>query len=196
MMRWLVCVYCLTIAGLSQAGNSSDDHVHHHRHGAEHTHKEVSAQDPRLAEARHLQQRHEFADAARILAELIAQEPYNLEAQLLHADVLLHDGRIEESRMACVRVAMSGAQTLAGYCAIQTLTAAGEHEQAYAAANSLSPAELSDQAQVWALEISADAAWKAGQPQAAQTWFAKAMAFEYVPHSTRDAYVEFLEDTQ
>jgi Tfp pilus assembly protein PilF len=196
MMRWLISIFCLTVAGLAQAGNSSNDHIHRHRGEAGHSHQEEHAQDIRLAEARRLQQRHEFGDAVKLLAELIEQKPFNIGAQLLHADVLLHDGRIADSQLACIRVAMSGAQTLAGYCAVQTLTAAKEHERAFEAATALDPADLPDAAQVWALEISADAAWKAGELEAAKNWFEKAMAIEHVPHSTEDAYLAFLGELQ
>ena len=196
MMRWTLVTCFLFIAGLSQAGSVTESHSHEHHDDSAHANPELQDTDPRLAQARRLQQRHDFSGAADLLAELLQTEPFNIEAQLLHADVLLHDGKIDESRMACIRVSMSGAQTLAGYCAIQTLTAAGEHERALSASKNLVPDNLSDAAQVWALEIAADAAWKAGDIQAARVWFERAMAFESIPHSTEDAYEAFLEATR
>jgi len=76
-----------------------------------------------------------------------------------------------------VRVAVSGAHTLAGYCAIQVLTASGEYDRAFETANSLANDQLPDEARLWALEIAAVAAWKAGHNREADEWFNEALAF-------------------
>lgn len=177
------------VAGLSPAGDLMADHVHHD--GAHHTHEQVAHNGSQLQQARHLQRHHEFGKAADLLADLIDENPLNREAQLLYADVLLHDGRVDDARAACVRVAVSGAHTLAGYCAVQVLTATGEHHRAFGTADSLKHDQLSDEARIWALEIAAIAAWRAGRTDRAEAWFSEAMAFPDVPHSTEQAYAAF-----
>ncbi|MEL7187468.1 MAG: tetratricopeptide repeat protein [Pseudomonadota bacterium] len=189
MRRLVAGVLCLMVAGLSPAGDLMADAAHGHDH--HHSHDRTARVVSPLQRARHLQRHHEFERAAELLAEVIENEPFNREAQLLYADVLLHDARIDEARAACVRVALAGAHVLAGYCSVQVLTASGEHDRAFAAATSLEFNQLSEEAQIWALEISAVAAWKAGQLQTADQWFRKAAAYPNVPHSTEHAYNEF-----
>jgi len=187
------------VAGLLPAGDLMADHEHHD--GAHHSHQQVAHDGSQLQRARHLQRHHEFARAAKLLAELIERDPLNSEAQLLYADVLLHDGRVDEARAACVRVAVSGAHTLAGFCAVQVLTAAGEYDRAFNSAEGLMRKvngydQLQDGAQIWALEIAAVAAWKAGHMQEAEKWFSDATVFPDVPHSTEQAYAEFVSSRE
>lgn len=195
MMRLLLSALCLTVASLSPAGDLKADHAHHHSHG-EHTHKHSAATDTPLTRARKLQSHHKFGEAADVLGELLEQDPLNREAQLLLADVLLHDDQIEDARSACVRVAVSGAHTLANYCAVQVLTASGEPERAFRTAQDLSYDELPNDAKLWALEIAAVAAWKAGKTDTAEKWFQTALSFDNVPHSITHEYAEFIRSRQ
>lgn len=148
-----------------------------------------------LADARMLQQAHRFDDAATVLAEYLETSPLDVEAQLLHADVLRHAHRHDESRDACVRVAVAGSSTLAAYCAVQVLIADGQFERAdeislqFAKHRSLLP----DAAYQWTLEVAAEAAWRNGRIGTAQRLYRSALAFERVPHSTRDAYAQLLD---
>lgn len=190
MRRLLTGVLCLTVAGFSAAGDCMPDHVHDDVE--QHTHEQSARPDPALQQARHLQRHHKFGDAAKVLEKLIDREPLNQEAQLLYADVLLHDGRADSARAACVRVGVTGAHTLAGYCAVQVLTASGEYKRAFETARALSHDQLNNKARIWALEISAVAAWKAGYLHEAEEWFRKAIAYPDAPHSIGQAYADFL----
>lgn len=196
MRRLATVVSCLMVAGLFPAGDLMADHAH--VHDDRHSHERSERAESPLQNARHLQRHHEFARAAELLADLIEEEPFNREAQLLYADVLLHNGRIDEARAACVRVAVSGAHSLAGYCGVQVLTASGEHERAFEAARKLKQNEehvldqLSVDAQIWALEIAAVAAWKAGHIIEAGKWFREVVTFPELPHSTEQVYAEFV----
>ena len=71
------------------------------------------------------------------------------------------------------------------------LTATGEHDRAFEAAKGLEYDQLPDEAKIWALEIAAVAAWKAGQSREADEWFNEAIILPGVPHSTTQAYAAF-----
>ena len=184
----------LVLSSIGVRAHQPDEHAHQH----EHTHNDVersgSSNTPsRLTVARALQRDHAFDDAAIQLALHVAVYPLDVEAQLLHADVLWHAGRLDEARTACVRVAVAGAPELAGYCAAQILIKEEKYERAHQIAKSLAPnrSRLPDPARQWALEISAEAAWRAGRVEEAAPLFEQALDFEVVPHSTKDAALLF-----
>lgn len=190
MIRKVLPGVFLTLAGLTfSTAWAGPGHTHKHddSHATHH-------QTP-VAVARHLQQAHRFNDAADVLATYLYQSPLDSEAQLLYADVLRHAGRYDESRSACARVALAGATTLAGFCAIQVLVDIQEYARADEFSDRLANqiTHLSNDAQIWALEISAEAAWRAGDFQEAKRRFQEAIGFDNVPHSTLDAYDQFLE---
>lgn len=168
-------------------GIVSADDAHTHS-DATHTHDGTP-----LERARELQSRHKFAEAAEVLAAYLEDAPQDTGAHLLHADVLRHDGRLQESRGACMRVALTGATTLAGYCAVQLLIDAGDFDAADRSSQRLAAdlAHLEEPARVWALEISAEAAWRAGRIDAAADLYERALSFAGAPHSTLDAFREF-----
>lgn len=181
-------VFALLLAAVTLSPGvvfADDAHVHS---AATHTHAQSA-----LERARELQGQHEFGKAADVLGAYLATAPQDTEAHLLHADVLRHAGRLQDSRGACMRVALTGATTLAGYCAVQILIDAGEFDTADRNSQRLAADldHLGEPAQIWALEISAEAAWRAGREDAAAELYQRALAFDSAPHSTLDAYREF-----
>ncbi|MEM7276736.1 MAG: hypothetical protein AAF385_01315 [Pseudomonadota bacterium] len=166
---------------------------HTHEHGHDHHHGSEESERGLLEQARELQRDHRFQEAASLLAKHIESRPFDLEAQLLHADVLIHAGQNDEARRACIRVAVSGSSTLASYCAIQLLLAEGDYTKADETSQALAGEipRLQDDAQVWALEISAEAAWRAGRTDAAQALYEKLLTYSQLPHSALDAYAAF-----
>jgi len=182
---------------------SEPTHEHEHASGQSYRHAQSHGHDhgqSALAEtasqpeiARVLQRVHRFDEAAAKLAEHLEGNALDVDAQLLHADVLQHAGRLAEARNACVRVAVAGAPTLAAYCAAQVLLAEGEFVRADETCEKFADARrrLPESARQWALEISAVSAWRAGRLGAAQALFDQALDFDDLPHSTTAALIEF-----
>lgn len=184
------------VASASLFGSSSvlADHVHEHGHDHHHSHSSAQGILSLAEQARELQREHRFDEAASLLARHIESKPFDLEAQLLHADVLTHAGRIAEARSACIRVGISGSATLAKFCAVQVLLTEGDYGRADKISQALAKeaARLDDAAQVWALEISAEAAWRAGRSEAAAAIYQQLLTRSKLPHSVLDAYQAFL----
>lgn len=149
-----------------------------------------------VIEARLLQSEHRFDESAELLRRVLRARPTDAEGWLLLSDVLLRAGRVDESRRACLRLALAGAPALGHWCAVQALQSVGDYRQADETSLRLLPAVdgLPAAARRWALEVAAESAVGAGDPDRAIALYRRALALGESPLALRIALADALID--
>jgi tetratricopeptide (TPR) repeat protein len=129
-----------------------------------------------------LQNRHEFAEALKLLDRAIATAPRDSGARLMRASVKLVQGRAVEARTDCAALLSAGESAVGTVCLAQVLGATGSLDRADALLKTVlqggpdSERPMSPSTRAWALGLLADFADRASKPSEAEGILRKALA--------------------
>ena len=140
------------------------------------------------------QSTHDFAGSLADLDRLIAQRPADGQALLTRATVLTVQGRYSEARADCARIARLTVPLVTTACTAAPASLSGEAETAYRSlALALARQPDADAGlREWAFTLSAEIAWRRGDPVAAETQFRAALALDARDPYLLAAYSDFL----
>lgn len=154
-----------------------------------------------------LQNRHDFANAVKLLDRAIAQDPRDASARLMRASIRLVGGRAVEARADCAAVLAAADSTAGTICLAQVLGATGGLARAEGLLKTLieRDGEAVAEAQVaattpsmaaplraWALWVLADFADRSGDPRAAKSWLRAALEADPGNEGIRSALGDLL----
>jgi tetratricopeptide (TPR) repeat protein len=149
-----------------------------------------------------LQNRHEFDSAVKLLDRAIARAPQDAGARLMRASIRLVQGRALEARADCAAVLAGGESAAGTICVAQVLGATGNLARAESLLKQLLRREfpLPDASdgrrqaslRVWALEVLADFADRAGDVAAAEIVLREVVAAEPENEAARSALSDLL----
>ena len=140
------------------------------------------------------QSTHDFAGSLADLDRLIAQRPNDGQALLTRATVLTVQGRYNEARADCARIARLTIPLVTTACAAAPASLSGEAETAYrslALALARQP-DADANLREWALTLSAEIAWRRGDQASAEAQFQAALALDARDPYLLAAYSDFL----
>jgi tetratricopeptide (TPR) repeat protein len=123
-----------------------------------------------------LQSRHAFDASLAELDRALAARPGDPQAWLTRATVLRVLGRFGEAMASCTRLQASADAAIASLCTQSLRGLMGHLQDAYAAIESLSPAELAPTARAWRFSELGEMSERLGDDEAAEHWFREGLA--------------------
>lgn len=132
------------------------------------------------------QQRHEFAEARRLLDRALGGEPRNIQARLMRANLALLAGEFDAARLDCLAVMQAGSALPGTVCLATAMTGPGSLERARQLLAALDRAEPKPTPLThWRLLIQSDLATRAGEGSAAIEFLERAHALDPEHEETR-----------
>jgi predicted Zn-dependent protease len=140
------------------------------------------------------QSTHDFTGALGDLDRLIATRPNDGQALLTRATVLTVLGRYGEARADCSRLSRLTIPLVTTACVAAPASLSGEAENAYRslAVGLARQPDADPTLREWALTLSAEIAWRRGDPTAAETQFRAAIALDARDPYLLATYADFL----
>jgi tetratricopeptide (TPR) repeat protein len=140
------------------------------------------------------QSSHFFSSALDDLGHVIRVQPDNVEAWLIHANILQVQGRYLEAKLSCGRLILMYS-AMAGICLANVAAVSGSPEQAdllmRRLAEQIAP---TDPLYHWLLVSQAETAVWMGRPEDAEQFFRKALAVNPRDAYLKGAWADFLLD--
>lgn len=141
------------------------------------------------------QNRHDFARALVLLDQALERRPADLQARLIRATVHLVRGDLRAAEADCRAVLGSGAGAVGSVCLAQVIGGPNPARGAALVRVWLShPDALTTGQRVWALEVLADLAVRAGNDEAAEVALREAVRLDPQGEAVRVALAELLLD--
>src|SRR5688500_774005 len=136
---------------------------------------------------------HDFAGALADLDRLIAREPDNVQALLTHATVLAVQGRFDDAKRDCARLAQRVEPLVVTACEALTSSASADADDVYRRLDERLAAPGGHAAtRVWAATLAGEIAERRGDIDGAKRQFARALAADSRDGYLKAAYADFL----
>jgi len=154
--------------------------------------------DPGIAirHAKLLQHKHEFAEAERVLGEMLQLNGRDREARLMRAQVRLHLHEPQQALEDCTKLLPLVDLLTSTTCIAQARAALGDLQRAQdLLLRALDSQRGDDATRSWSAGIAAEFAARRGDPSAAGRWYRESFELDPQGHYARITYADWLLST-